>query len=116
MNETPAPQRGTVHSRVVVRIEGVNAVVLRGHVHHVVTAEAGNGDVGHVKRLRVNVTIHGVRKKLTKAGSSNIVWRQNGLVQVLAVAAIVVARGGNAHLSVNRKEECGEEHQNIPND
>ena len=89
--------------------------MLGRHIHNVMSAKAGNRDVGHVKRLRVNVTIDGVRKKFAEAGSADIVGRQNGLVQVLAVPAVVVARGGNAHLSVSRREGCNEESEYSPN-
>ena len=47
---------------VVVRIEGIDAVMLGRDEEHIVHALAGNGHVSEDQRLAVNLAIHGIGK------------------------------------------------------
>jgi hypothetical protein len=55
-----------------------------------------------------------MRKKFAKAAGINVAGRQNRLAQVLAVPAVVIARGCNTDLRMNWKKACHEEGQNFP--
>ena len=58
-NQARLPQSGSI---AVIGIEGINAVVLGGDVNHVMDAFARYYSSRHIERLRVNVTIHDLRK------------------------------------------------------
>lgn len=102
IDQAGLPQRRRVHSGVVVRIEGVNAVVLRGHVHYIVRAQAGDVHVGDVQRLGINIAVHRLRKQLAELTYVDVARGENRLAQVLPIAHVVVARSGYANLGRGR--------------
>src|SRR5262249_16875203 len=77
VDETALPERAAA-----VAVEGVDAVVLRGREDDVVRALAGDGQVGHVQRLRVGVAVDRVVEQVAEVGRVDVGGGQDRLVRV----------------------------------
>src|SRR5262249_20344220 len=76
-----------------VGVEGVDAVVLRGGEDDVARAAAGDGQVGLVERLGVDVAVHGVAVQLAEVAGVDVGGGEHLLARVMAGEEIVVVPG-----------------------
>ena len=70
-----------------------------GDEHHVVNAFVGDCHIGHVERLRIDLPINGVGKEFAEGIGVDIRMGEDGLVEVLTAARIVVVVGEHIDLS-----------------
>ena len=96
------PERIRVADTVAVCIEGIYAVMFGRNEHHIVRLPADR-HVGKIERLRVDVSVHGLREEFAKLRGVYIGRSQDGLIEILPSSRNVVAPGGNADLSFHRK-------------
>src|SRR5882762_9294722 len=92
-NEIRLPQ---LHARVGIGVKGKNAVFLGCHDDDVVYSAAGDGEISHVKRLRVGIAVKQTRKKPAKRRRSDGRGSQCEFFLILARARGVVAPGEHA--------------------
>src|SRR5581483_11623197 len=79
-----------------IGVEGVNAVMHRRDIDHVVDA-AADIDIGCHQRLAVNLVIHHVLEEHAKLVDIYVAGRKGGLVQVGAGARVVIVLGQNVY-------------------
>ncbi len=80
-----------------IGIQGVNTIVRRRHVDHIVRA-AANTDVRHHQRLCVDLVINRDLEQQAELGSVDVAWRQYGFVQVLPGSPEIIMLGDNTNL------------------
>ena len=90
--------RGPQRSAGRVRVEGINRVMHGRDKNNVVGTLAGNGDILPVKRLRVNLTVHGQREKFPECRRLNFRWCQNCFIEIGICPVIIVTSRGNVLL------------------
>ena len=66
-------------------------------VDHVMNAVSRNGQIGNVKRLRIDLPVGRNNEKLAELVKVNVRKRQNRLAQILAGACAVVVPSKNVH-------------------
>src|SRR2546421_7260653 len=98
MDETDLPQRSGVGARTIVRVESINTVVLGRDEEDVMRAFVDDGHVRDIKRLGINVTVHGVGEQSAERRAIDIRKRQNGFIRILSGARVVVVLRPNAYL------------------
>src|SRR6266516_1244095 len=81
INKAGMPQWGD--GTHLVSIEGIDAIMLRGHKHDVMRLSR-NGHIGHKERLRINIAIDGVQHVFAKLSDIDVARRENGLIGVLS--------------------------------
>src|ERR1022692_652273 len=81
INEAVLPKRSAAEA---VRVEGIYAVVLRGHINHIVRALARNTHVRNVKWLGIDLTIHRIGKQFPEGARVYVRWSEHRLTEVLA--------------------------------
>ena len=87
--------------RAIISIECIDAVVLSRHVNDVVE-RGGDGHLGHVERLRVNVAVHRTSEELAELVDVDVGRIQYRLVQILSGTAHVVVVRGHRNLGLCR--------------
>ena len=110
IQERDLPEGLGVRAAVAIGIEGVDAIVLGDDEEDVVRALAGDAEIGHVKRLSVDVAIHGVAEQLSELGGVDVGERQRRFVAVQGVAGVVVAGSDDADLRGELRREQADEH------
>jgi hypothetical protein len=83
-----------------VRVEGKNAVSLGGYIENIVRALSGNGDVGHIQGLPVDLIVNRVREQFAEGFGSDICGRKGGFVEILPGTAEIVMLGESAGVSL----------------
>ena len=99
VDETHLPERRGVRTGIVIGVEGIDTVMLRGDKGHVMRPFSRNGDVRHIKRLRINVAIDSVRKQLAERVCVNVGQVQGRLICVLARPCDIVTVGQHRYLA-----------------
>ena len=89
------PQRTGLRARVV-GVEGKDRVVLRGHVHHVLTSDAT-----HVERLGVHLSVDVSREHFAKRAGPHVGRREHLLFGVRSGTRQIVLRGQHVHVAGN---------------
>src|SRR5262249_9063559 len=84
VNETALPEQAVVGRAAGpgVGVEGVDAVVLGGGEDDVERALAGDGEVGLVERLGVDVAVRRITEQLAEVGRVDVGGRQHRLLRV----------------------------------
>ncbi len=66
IDQAGCPQWAGVRTGIAVRVKGIDAVPFRGHEDNIVDpfihSMINNMYIGHIERLRVDVSIHRLRK------------------------------------------------------
>jgi hypothetical protein len=112
VDETPVPQRRGVGAGVAVGIERINAIMLGRNVNHIVRAEAWDGNIRNIQRLRIHVSVDGLAKDFAEFGLVDVGRSQHGFVRVLTRSVVVVVLRQNENLRVSRyrkKRQKGEQ-------
>jgi hypothetical protein len=81
----------------IVGVEGVHAVVLGGHVHHVVRRPL-DAHILHIKRLGIDLAVHRAPEQLAKAARVHVRRVQHALAQVLPRAPRIIVLRQHRHL------------------
>src|SRR5882672_7798650 len=94
----------------VIRIDGINTVVFRRDIHHIVDY-ARDVDVGQIKRLGIYIPIDGHGEELAKVCAIHIGLCENRLLRVLtgATAIAMLSRHINLDLSMQVGERKTQE-------
>jgi hypothetical protein len=82
-----------------VRVKRIDAVVFRGDENDVVDAARGHGEVLHVKRLRLNLAIHGITEHFAERTGVYVRRGQDGFLQILTSMLVVILTSQNIHSS-----------------
>src|SRR5580704_3571088 len=109
IDETVLPERVYIVAAVIVRIEGVHAVVLGGDVDHIVLAFTRYGHILEFDGLRVDLTIHRLTEQLAEGGGVHVRGSERALLEVLPGAQVVVVVGDNVDLTGGYRCQCLQE-------
>ena len=109
IDETDLPERRRVCAEVVIRVKGVDAVVLGRDKQDVVSSFAGDGKIGQVERLGVNVPVDGLRKEFTETVYVDVRQREDRFVGVLPGPRVVVMVGQNVDIPLGRQAKARKE-------
>ncbi len=103
------PKGVGIGTRVVVRVESVDAVMLGADENHVV-GRAIDVKVGNVKRLTKKISVHRMGENLAECGAVHVGGRQQGFVGIQPRAGSVVVPENHGILGLGgkgQKEENG---------
>ena len=113
VDETHLPQR----RGAAVRVERIHAVMLRGHIDHVMHALAGNRHARHHQRLGIHIAVHRQAEDFSEVRRGHAGRRQNRLIGVLAGARAVVVIRQDIHFRQHirrRPEQAGQQNHPPP--
>ena len=74
----------------MVGIEGVNGIVLGGHIKNIMHSSAGNRHVGDDQWLAENIPVHGITEQPAKIVDVDIGGRQQEFIRIGAGTRVVI--------------------------
>ncbi len=86
----------------IIGIEGVDAIVHSGDKYHITPAFSGNGQVGHVQRLCVDVAVHSAREQLSELSHVYIGGVEDTLFEIGSRPTVVIMLGEHSSLASGR--------------
>src|SRR5438876_6559565 len=110
IDKTHVPKWLRVDARIVVCIKRINAVMLCGHIDHVMRSAARYGNIRQVQRLPHHDPVDTLRKQFSKIVLVNIGWRKQGLVRIDSSSGVVVVIGPHGDLSFGRARQDKSHH------
>lgn len=84
------PERLRIGANIGIRIERVHTIGLRRHKDNVVGAFAGNRQLGHIKRLRVYLTVYRVFEEFAEPIVVDVRGCNDYFVNILTSPAVVI--------------------------
>ena len=100
VDEADPPERRRIGTAGIIRVEGIDAVMLRRQEDHIVRALVWDRNVRQIERLGVNITIHKLGKQFTESVCVDSCWSEHGLISVQSGPRIVIVIGQHIALSL----------------
>lgn len=88
------PKKRGICAGIAVGVEGIDRIVLRGYVDHVVDAFARDADIGQVQGLGIHVTVDRIREQLSELASVYVERCENSFGNIGPTSGVVVVLGG----------------------
>ena len=90
-----------------VGVKRVDAIVFGGDIHHIVHTQASDIQTLHIERFRVNLPVHRVLEKLAELSRIHIPGGEDGFIQVLPRAAVVIVIHEGSRIARNHdRDRC----------